>query len=82
VPEARDVALLVYRDAEHMLRYLDLTPAAAAILERMLRPDVTVKDAIVEGATASGVPVDDALLVGTSKLLADLADRGVLLGGG
>jgi hypothetical protein len=80
-PEARAVWLLIYRDAEHELRYLALSPAAAAILERMLRPGVTVERAIVDGAAEAGVPVDEALLSGTSVLLADLAERGVLLGG-
>ena len=79
-PARRDVALVVYRDAEHELRFLELTPAAAAILDRLLGGAI-VRSAITEGAAAAGVPVDDALLVGTSALLADLADRRVLLGG-
>ena len=80
-PEERPVALLVYRDIEHDLRFLELSAAAAAILERMRRPGVTVQQAIVEGAAAAGAAVDDALLRGTSELLADLGERGVLLGG-
>ena len=80
VPVRRDVALVVYRDAELELRFLELTPAAAAIVERLLAGTI-VRAAITEGAHAAGVPVDDALLVGTSALLADLAERGVLLGG-
>lgn len=80
VPAARDVALLVYRDGDHDLRYLELTAAAAAIVERLLRGDV-VSSAVTEGAASAGVPVDEAFLQGTSRLLADLAQRGALLGG-
>jgi len=79
-PAACDVAVLVYRDPEHELRYLDLSPAAAAIVERLLA-GATLQLAIVEGAGAAGVPVDDALLQGVAALLADLAARGALLGG-
>lgn len=79
-PEATPVALLAYRDAEHELRYLELSPVAAAILERLLG-GATLQEAIVGGATAGGVPVDDALLQGTAALLGDLAERGALLGG-
>lgn len=80
-PDPRPVSLLVYRDAEHELRYLALSPAAAAILTHMLCPDVSVADAITRGAADVSAVVDEALLTGTSTLLADLAERGVLLGG-
>jgi hypothetical protein len=79
VPDAREVALLIYRDREHSLRYLELTPAAAAILERLLA-GTAVGAAITEGATSVGLAVDAALLEGTAALLGDLAERGVLLG--
>ena len=78
-PEKREVALLIYRDAGHALRYLELTPAAAAILERLLA-GTAVGAAITEGAASVGLAVDASLLEGTSTLLADLAERGVLLG--
>ncbi len=79
-PEAVPVALLAYRDAEHELRYLELSPVAAAILGRLLG-GVTLQEAIVGGAGEGGVPVDDALLQGVAVLLGDLAERGALLGG-
>ncbi|MCC6646096.1 MAG: putative DNA-binding domain-containing protein [Polyangiaceae bacterium] len=78
-PDARPVWLLVYRDDAHALRALELTRAAAEILER-LRAGTTLGAAIEQGARAAGVPVDDALLAGAARLLADLADRGALLG--
>lgn len=79
VPEARAVQLLVYRDAAHRTRFLDLTPAAAAILERLFegRP---LANAMVEACQATGIALDDTVLAGAARLLADLGERGVLLG--
>jgi hypothetical protein len=81
LPAPTPATVLVYRDTDHVLRYLDLSPAAAAILEGLLRGE-PLQTSILTGAARAAVPVDDALLHGTSVLLADLADRGVLLGGG
>ncbi len=36
LPAPEPTALLAYRDAEHEVRYLELTPLAAAVLERLL----------------------------------------------
>ncbi|RYE93781.1 MAG: DUF2063 domain-containing protein [Myxococcales bacterium] len=78
-PAPGPFALLLYRDADLALRTLELSPAAAALLERLLAGE-PLGAAIAAGAADAGVPVDDALLVGTSALLGDLAERGVLLG--
>lgn len=78
-PEKRAVHLLVYRDADHRTRVLDLTPAAAAILQKLFdgRP---LANAMVEACQASGIALDDTVLAGAARLLADLGERGVLLG--
>lgn len=78
-PERRPVHLLVYRDAEHATRILDLTPLAAAILEKLLagRP---LAQAMVEACQVTGDPLDNTVLAGAARLLADLGERGVLLG--
>lgn len=78
-PAERAVHLLVYRDAEHRTRFLDLTPLAAAILERLFagRP---LAVAMVEACASSEHALDDAVLAGAARLLADLGERGVLLG--
>lgn len=81
LPARRDVALLLYRDSAHALRTLELSPAAAAILERLVDGATPLGLAITQGAASLGLPVDQPLLEGTSALLADLAERGVLLGG-
>jgi hypothetical protein len=78
-PEKRAVHLLVYRDAKHCTRMLDLTPLASAILERLFAGSPLAR-AMVEACASSGHPMDDAVLGGAAKLLADLGERGVLLG--
>jgi len=78
-PDERPVALFVYRDAEHRSRFLELTPLAAAILVRLLegRP---LAPAVAEACAAEGWTVDAEILGGAAALLADLGERGVLLG--
>lgn len=84
--EARDAAaheptaLLVYRDEEHDARFLELTPLAAAILERLLA-GATLRDAVVGGAAMLSHAVDAGVTQGTAALLEDLRARGALLGG-
>jgi len=79
VPEERAVSLLVYRDAVHQTRFLDLSPLAAAILERLIAGR-TLAQAMVEACASSGHALDNAVLSGAATLLADLGERGVLLG--
>ena len=74
------VALLAYRDREHEVRYLELTPLAAAILERLLRGE-PLGAAVVGGAGALGHPVDALVTQSTAALLEDLRARGALVGG-
>ncbi len=79
-PAAEPVALLVYRSPEHEVRYLELTPLAAAILERLLAGQ-PLGEAIRRAVAGAGAALDSSVLAGTSELLADLAERGALLGG-
>jgi hypothetical protein len=76
-PAERAVALVGYRDDDHAVRWLELTPLAAAIVERLAAGDplgVGVARALREqGAGAEVVDV--------ARLLADLGDRGIVLGG-
>ena len=77
--EPRAVRLLVYRDGQHMTRFLDLSPLAAAILERLFA-GLSLAQAMVEACAASGAALDQGVLSGAAALLADLGERGVLLG--
>lgn len=80
-PAAEPTALLVYRGPEHEVRYLELTPLAADIIERLL-VGASLGDAIQLACKQAGVPVDSKLLDATAHLLADLARRGALSSGG
>lgn len=78
-PAERPVSILVYRDAAHRSRFLELTPLAAAILERLFAGDALGR-AMVAACEARAHALDDAVLAGAARLLADLGERGVLLG--
>ena len=77
-PAARDVALLYYRDEDFELRTLELEPLAAALLDKA--PSAVLRDAIAAACEATGQPMNDDTLVAVARLLADLGERGVLLG--
>jgi hypothetical protein len=79
-PAARPVDLLAYRDAEHAVRWLDLTPLASSVVERLLAGEAL--GAAVTAACASHGAAVGAALPDVARLLADLGARGVLLGGG
>jgi hypothetical protein len=78
-PVERSTVLLIYRDGDHRVRYLDLTPLAADIVAELFagRP---LGDAVRAACERGGTAPTDALLLDTAGLLADLGARGVLLG--
>jgi len=78
-PAKEATALLLYRDSEHEVRRLSLSPLAAEILARLFEGQ-TLRAAIAGGCAAIGEALDDAVLRGTAEVLADLGERGVLLG--
>ncbi len=81
---ARPTRLLVYRDAELDVRYLALSAIAATIVEELLpagdRPGRPLGEALRSAAAREGLALGPALLEQTATLLADLAERGALLG--
>jgi len=79
-PGRESTWLLIYRSPDHEVRTLKLTALAAAILLRLVELKETLKQAIVTACAERRIPLDEGLLTGTAALLADLADRGVLLG--
>lgn len=79
VPDERDVALFVYRDAAHSIRYLELTPLAGEILFRLRTRGSAFGAAVLEACGASGV-APETVVPSVSELLSDLARRGALLG--
>lgn len=78
-PVARETWLLVYRDRGHDVRYLELTPLAAEIVTRLMAGE-PLGAAVTRSAEARGEPLGPAIVEGTAKILADLAERGVVLG--
>jgi hypothetical protein len=78
-PAEEPTALLVYRNPEHEVRYLELTPLAAAILTRLLRGE-PLGGAVTGACRDGGATLDASVLEGTARLLADLGERGALLG--
>lgn len=75
-PVRRSVHLLAYRDAQHAVRWLELTPMAAGIVERLVAGE-SLMVAVASACQAAGASVDT---VDVARLLADLADRGIILG--
>jgi hypothetical protein len=78
-PAERGVALLAYRSPEHDVRYLELTPLAHGIVQRLLADD-TLAQAVQGAAAEAASPLTEAVLSGAARLLADLAERGVVWG--
>ena len=76
-PSKRQVALLYYRDAEHAICTLELTPLGAALLDQAGAP---LRDAVARACEATSTPMNDETLATIARLLADLGARGVLLG--
>lgn len=78
VPVAREVNLLAYRDPGHVVRWLELTPLAAAVVGRLAAGEPL--GPAVEGACRDHRAAPAAVLADVARLLADLGERGVLLG--
>jgi uncharacterized protein (UPF0276 family) len=79
VPVATPVRLLGYRDEDHEVRWMELTPIAYEVVSR-LQAGETLDVSITRGAAAAGDAVTDEILGRIATVLADLAKRGVLLG--
>ncbi len=78
-PERAPTALAVYRDSSHVVRYLELTPLAAGILDALCSGEA-LGPAVSRACAEQSLPVDQAVLDGASRLLGDLSERGCLLG--
>jgi hypothetical protein len=77
-PTRREVHLLGYRDPSHAPRWLELSPLAAAIVERLLRGE-PLGAAVTVACTDRGASIDTVEL---ARMLSDFASRGILLGVG
>lgn len=75
----KKVCLLVYRDAAHDIRTLELTPLAAALTRRLLA-GLPLGEAAKSACADIAISLDAEVLASMARLLADYAERGVLLG--
>lgn len=74
-------SLCLYRDAKtHEVTALELTPVTARMLVLMEAQSTSLTDVVRNAASQVGVQVDVAFVDALSTLLADLTERGVLLG--
>ena len=78
-PARRETTLLVHRDADHAVRFLDLTPLAAGIVARLLDGE-TLAGAVTGACAGIGAVTSDVVVADVARLLADLGERGILLG--
>ena len=78
-PKRRQTSLFVYRSPEHEVRYLELSSLAAKILQRLVAGE-TLGQAIERASSEEGVALDKSVTESTARLLADLGERGALLG--
>jgi hypothetical protein len=78
VPVHREVHLLAYRDADHVVRWLELTPLASAILALLVAGEPL--GPAVERACSQAATAPAAVLPDIAQLLANLGERGVLQG--
>lgn len=74
-------SLCLYRDAKtHEVTALELTPVTASMLSLMQSGQLSLTEVVRNAAVDAGVTVDVAFVEALSTLLADLIERGVVLG--
>jgi len=78
-PAREPTYILAYRDSDHDVRYLALTALAAAVLERLCAGQ-SLRQSLTAAAAEKAVMLDETTLDATATLLADLAERGVIVG--
>jgi hypothetical protein len=78
-PREEATTLFVYRDPDHRVRYLKLSPLAGAIVQGLLSGQ-TLGDAVTGSCDQARQDVTETVLGGVAEVLGDLANRGVILG--
>jgi uncharacterized protein len=79
VPETIDRSLLFYRDEGHVVRVLEVGPLAFEALALMFEGS-PLGEAVRSASEKTAIALNDELLAQFAVLLADLGERGVLLG--
>jgi len=79
-PAPQATSLLIYRDRALLrARTLELTERAAEVVVRLVAGEA-VEAALRGGAAAAGAALDDEMLAAMAGLLAELSERGIVLG--
>jgi hypothetical protein len=78
-PAVRDVALVAYRDPDNAVQFLELTPLAASIVERLFS-GAALGEAVATACRLAGAAMSPEVLASTARMLADWGERGLLLG--
>jgi len=79
VPPMRPTYLLAYRDPQNDIRYMDLSPLASSLLHH-LKQGAHLGDAIEKACSKLGQALSPEVLNGCATLLANLSERGLVLG--
>lgn len=79
-PTGGAFAAVVYRGTDDSLQTLELTPSAADIYEAMREPGSTLESSVHRALARRGIAPDPAFLEGLAGLLAELIERGLILG--
>jgi uncharacterized protein (UPF0276 family) len=77
VPVKRPTRLLVYRDEEHDVRYLELSRLAEGLLDE-LNGHASLENAIAGACAGVGESIDEDNLARVGNLLAELSARGIV----
>lgn len=78
-PEKRPSRMLAFRDPENEVRFLELSPLAFAILERLLAGEI-LGQAVTQACEETQEDLDDTVLSGAAQVLARLSELGALIG--
>ncbi len=79
IPSAKHTNLLFYRDGEHVVRTLELTPLAASIVKQLI-DHKSIKDSLAAALESEGRAFTPAIVSQTAELFAGLSSRGVVIG--
>jgi hypothetical protein len=80
IPEAIPTRLLVYRDADADVRYLELTPFAEQVTQALMVRGMPVANGLRWACEQLGDTLDDDKLATAAAFVSDLAERGIMLG--
>lgn len=79
-PPAEPTRLLVFRDADYDVRFIQLNPVSARLLALLAAGDRTGRQALEQIVQELAHPAPAAVIAGGLEILQDLRDQGAILG--